>query len=376
MQKARIDGSQHGLPMVVREKDAEKERKLITDYRELVDLVTTKVGRATPSHSFSVETDILEMREKQYTVEVLALTSKLLKKNPEYYTIWNHRRLILSHLLLLDPSDGESEVSKLQSNEDILRNDLQFLIPLLKEFPKCYWIWNYRLWLLEQGESRLLNERATKFWQEELGLVSMMLSRDERNFHGWDYRRRVVSHLERLSGKSMADSEFAYSSKMIRKALQNFSALHYRGKLIPRLLDERDADSSERRQMLNSELDLMQEALIDPYNQSAWFYHQFLMSTIVPSCPREFTIVLDLDEEDRLVFYDQELDRIREMLEDFDDCKWIYQALIQYTIEYQELKGGNMDAFSSELRHWLSELQRLDPMRSGRWQDMQQNLKL
>ena len=34
----------------------------------------------------------LQVAEKQYTIEVLGLVTKLLNENPEYYTIWNHRR--------------------------------------------------------------------------------------------------------------------------------------------------------------------------------------------------------------------------------------------------------------------------------------------
>ena len=79
-----------------------------------------------------------------------------------------------------------------------------------------------------------------------------MLTRDSRNFHGWGYRRKVVSELEssKLNGKSMVESEFEYTTKMIRASLSNFSAWHNRSKLIPRLLDERNATDNERRQFL------------------------------------------------------------------------------------------------------------------------------
>jgi geranylgeranyl transferase type-2 subunit alpha len=90
-------------------------------------------------------------------------------------------------------------------------------------------------------------------WQEELALVGMMLVKDSRNFHGWRYRRIVVDHLESpaLSGTSMAEAEFAYTTKMINASLSNFSAWHSRSKLIPRLLDERNADATARRQFLD-----------------------------------------------------------------------------------------------------------------------------
>jgi geranylgeranyl transferase type-2 subunit alpha len=316
------------------------------------------------------------------------LTGKLLKKNPEYYSVWNYRRLILLDHFAREaaqptatPNDEETTAPTTllsRNTNDVIISDLQFIVPLLIQFPKCYWIWNYRQWLLEQAEAKLPKEVVTKLWQEELGLVGKMLTRDERNFHGWSYRRHVVAQLERLSGpdaKSLAEQEFTYTSAMIQKALQNFSALHYRSKLIPKLLKERQADGKARRQMLENELDSMQDALIDPFNQSAWFFHKYLMSTLAETCPEEAAIVLDLSSEDRFHYYEQELERIKEMLEDFDDCKWIYEALIQYSIEYNRLKNI-VPPNEDDLGMWLRELGRLDPMRSGRWDEWRAHLKL
>ena len=128
------------------------------------------------------------------------------------------------------------------TNLQLITNDLNFLIPLLRQCPKSYFLWNYRLWLLEQAEAVYEDTQAAELWEKELGLVNMILTKDERNFHGWDYRRRIVAQIERLRGSTMVEAEFAYTTKMIRVALHNFSALHYRSKLIPRLLDERKAE--------------------------------------------------------------------------------------------------------------------------------------
>lgn len=183
---------------------------------------------------------------------VLGLTTKLLSKNPEYYTVWNHRRRILQQLF----SPPESEKND-DSISEIISNDLEFIIPLLVEFPKCYWVWNHRLWLLQETSRHLTVTRARQFWQDELGLVSKMLSRDNRNFHGWGYRRVVVGTLDspQLSpeGKlsSMAKEEFDYTTRMIHSNLSNFSAWHNRSKLLPRWLAESGVNDVERRKMLD-----------------------------------------------------------------------------------------------------------------------------
>jgi len=140
-----------------------------------------------------------------------------------------------------------------QKDLDVLKAELGFTIPLLLEAPKCYWIWNYRLWILGQAIERLSAKAARRIWEEELGLASKMLTKDQRNFHAWGYRRHVVNQLESsaLGGVSMAESEFSYTDRMTRANLSNFSAWHRRSKLIPRLLDERGADSLTRKAFLD-----------------------------------------------------------------------------------------------------------------------------
>jgi geranylgeranyl transferase type-2 subunit alpha len=136
----------------------------------------------------------------------------------------------------------------------VLKTELAFTIPLLLESPKCYWIWSYRLWLLQQAIARLRPAVARGVWEEELGLASKMLGKDRRNFHAWGYRRHVVAQLESaaLGGGTLVEPEFAYTDKMIRTDLSNFSAWHSRSRLIPRLLDERGADAKARRAFLDN----------------------------------------------------------------------------------------------------------------------------
>lgn len=135
----------------------------------------------------------------------------------------------------------------------MLRAELGFTVPLLMEAPKCYWIWKYRSWLLQEAIGRLEPAVARRVWEEELALDTKMLTKDRRNFHAWGYRRNVVKHLEStaLNGRSMVELEFEFTTKMIRVDLSNFSAWHNRSKLIPRLLDERGADQVARREFFD-----------------------------------------------------------------------------------------------------------------------------
>ena len=140
-----------------------------------------------------------------------------------------------------------------QVDTDLLRSELNFTIPLLISHPKCYWLWNHRVFILDAAPALLPTAPARAIWEDELALASKMLTKDRRNFHAWGYRRHVVAKLEspELGGTSLAEAEFAYTTKKIEADLSNFSAWHSRSRWIGRVLREREAQDAERRAFLN-----------------------------------------------------------------------------------------------------------------------------
>ncbi|KAF7720026.1 Uncharacterized protein PECH_008101 [Penicillium ucsense] len=332
----------------------EKERELrkINEYKSLERQVAEKVTA------------------KEYSAETLQEISDLLSRNPEYYTVWNHRRQVLRHRFSKDELSS-SEIAELISD------DLTFLLPLLRSFPKCYWIWNYRVWLLDEARRLLPLDMSRQFWQQELALVSKMLTLDSRNFHGWGYRRLVVSTLQQIGtpteAASLTQQEFEYAKKMIGANLSNFSAWHYRTKLILQLLEEQTASDEERRRMLNDELELIHQALIDPYDQSLWFYHQNLMCVFDPTlAPR--TMAPNLSVSERVEYLRNEIVYIEEMLDGAEDCKYIYQALIDCMLSIAKVVGQLSTEDRSQILGWLSKVKQLDPLRKNRWLDFEKTL--
>lgn len=303
--------------------------------------------------------------------------------------MWNYRRRVLQHEFQAAASAADTAADQIAS---LIKEDLLFLIPLLRSFPKCYWIWNYRLWLLDQAKTLLPLQLARRIWQEELALVGKMLNLDSRNFHGWGYRHFVVETLEGLGSgmadqKSMAQEEFEYAKKMIGANLSNFSAWHYRTKLIQRLMNEKSASDEERKQMLDdgesrilsagssniTELELIHRALIDPYDQSLWFYHQNLMCTFDPSMSSQ-TMAPNLSDSERLAYLREEIDAIQDMLDGADDCKYIYQALMDCTLLVAKVSGSLSSEDRDKVLGWLTEIKKLDPLRQGRWEDFERGL--
>ncbi|KAK4118698.1 protein prenylyltransferase [Parathielavia appendiculata] len=419
-------GSQHGIARTSRvrtEEQKNRDLERIARYHELEDQVRARVAQG------------------DYSSAVFQLTSKLLRLNPEYYTIWNVRRRCLISGSFSKPSAGsscstacltssptattapssisclssssattppapglptagksgttadptvaaaaeppgaiESAPSEAESHDfTTLKSELAFTIPLLLESPKCYWIWSYRLWILQQAIARLRPALARTVWEEELGLASKMLGKDRRNFHAWGYRRHVVGQLESrsLQGSSMVEAEFAYTDRMIKSDLSNFSAWHSRSRLIPRLLEERAADEAARRAFLDKEFQQIREALnVGPEDQSLWYYHQFLVLNLVypdkhPAMTPGFTV------HDRVAYLKREIDEIKELLEDYADIQLIYEGLFEYTLYLCQLERRNPKADErADLVEWLAKLKQLDPMRRGRWADLEREHEL
>jgi geranylgeranyl transferase type-2 subunit alpha len=363
----------------------------IEKYKDLERLVSQKVGLFYTCDQ--TEADMGKVAGHEYTTETLKKISELLSSNAEYYTVWNYRRQVLQYQFSQAGDSGDEPAAN--SITQLIMSDLQFLIPLLKSFPKCYWIWNYRLWLLDEARRLLPTPEARQMWQQELALVGKMLTLDSRNFHGWGYRRFVVETLKELGtaeeATSMTQKEFEYAKKMIGANLSNFSAWHYRTKLIQSLLDEQSASDDDRKRMLDEgwsilsyrclpmiligfvELSLIHQAFIDPYDQSLWFYHQNLMSVFDPSMAKR-TMAPNLSSSDRLEYIRNEIEEIQEMMDGAEDCKYIYQALIECTLLASKVEGSLSSEDRDQILSWLSELKKLDPLRRERWLDFEKTL--
>lgn len=125
------------------------------------------------------------------------------------------------------------------------------------------------------------------------------------------------------------------------------------------------------------ELSLVGEALnVGPEDQSLWFYHQYLVFNLIDT-PGSHTIAPALTDEERKGYVQSEIDDIKDLLEDYQDIKWIYEALIGYTTSITRRSGETSEVLNQEeLKSWLLKLRELDPGRKGRWTDLERKLAL
>ncbi|PWN47494.1 protein prenylyltransferase [Violaceomyces palustris] len=400
---------------------ASEEARLARKSKEAVKLAAYK----------EIESKVFQAKkDRWYDDESLQLTTNILTLNPELYTVWNFRRTILLHIfgtrlprqasshdiegskdifssLRESPSDSPSASSssagtkgKEFSSRDVneakrsyLETDLELTEHALRAHPKVYWIWNHRLWCLEELPQAGDQDPGLK-WKVEMGLVDKMLQLDPRNFHGWDYRRTLTSRVASLmrEGESeresstgiefprtlselawdpevkalhleLAKKELDYALRKIESNFSNFSAWHQRSKLLPRVWDARGLDEDGRKQERIKELELVKQAMYtDPSDQSVWIYHSWLIEQ-VPS--------RDILEE--------EIQAIEELLELEPDSKWCMQSLANYKVLLSKFVGseggeGVEENLLSSARSHLEKLKDIDPDRRARYQYLLDNL--
>lgn len=87
------------------------------------------------------------------------------------------------------------------------------------------------------------------------------------------------------------------------------------------------------------------------------------------------TMAPNLSTSERLQYLRNEIEAIQEMLDGAEDCKYIYQALIECTLLVSKVAGQLSAEDREQILSWLSELKQLDPLRKQRWLDFEKTLR-
>jgi geranylgeranyl transferase type-2 subunit alpha len=86
------------------------------------------------------------------------------------------------------------------------------------------------------------------------------------------------------------------------------------------------------------------------------------------------TMAPNLSTAQRRQYLSSEREFVEELLADASDSKWVYQSLIELAVLKAKLDGSmSMDTKSSALG-WVEELKTLDPLRSGRWLELEKTV--
>uniref|UniRef100_A0A803SSB7 Geranylgeranyl transferase type-2 subunit alpha n=1 Tax=Anolis carolinensis TaxID=28377 RepID=A0A803SSB7_ANOCA len=199
-----------------------------------------RLEREKKLHQYVTATKAIFEKRKlgQLDKEALDLSSQVLAANPDFATLWNFR------------IGGKPP----EEMRNLCKAELSFLESCLFVTPIFYGT------------------------EHDLVPCGKFLEVQDRNFHCWDYRRFVVQHSE-----VPPQDELAFSDSLITRNFSNYSSWHYRSRLLPQLYPDPQQQGRITEEILLKELELVQNAFFtDPNDQSAWFYHRWLLGRADP----------------------------------------------------------------------------------------------
>ena len=300
--------------------------------------------------------------EQVYTDKMFDMTGRLIKINPDFYTLWNYRRELVGHRLAQRPGDAK----------DICAGEMQLSEMALRKNPKSYYAWHHRVWTIAKGQTDL---------KQEVALCTLYLSKDSRNFHCWNYRRYVM-----MLGRIQLADELAFSASKIDQNFSNYSAWHHRSFIIPKLV-VKTTSAADARRAVDEEFELLKQAFFtEPEDQSAWMYHRWLLGRVVGLGRDLSEGMLDggaarteakataqnplfrSSREDQVAVLRRELATVEELVDIEPDCKW---ALLTRAILLRGLRvrGEAVEGYLDTIRAIFDELLDLDPMRKQYYLD-------
>ena len=379
---------------------------------------------------------IRRRREKVYDATSMAVTARLLEINPEVLTAWNFRREALAFAERApaspeagdETSAGHDETQPELTSATIpkskppalpprLVDELELTERCLRKHPKSYAAWHHRKWCVARFANAprapsafsapSTSSAVASLLAAELAMSQTLLDMDDRNFHGWGYRRFVVALTRARAGapprseeggaksdvfaadgegrKASAMGELRYSEAKIERNFSNYSAWHHRAAYLPRAFaageargearrddeasPDRKADESPRAAatprldarprvpdpVLAREYAFVRQAFFtEPEDQAGWMYHRWLTAQTARSRGEDSAAAAAA-----VAIFAGEADALAELCALEPDCKWPVLTLARLC----DLEGTEAGAAESARR--LTQLARLDPTRRG-----------
>ena len=360
---------------------------------------------------------IRRRREKVYDATSMAVTARLLEINPEVLTAWNFRR---EAIVFAGRAPNEHRTNNLERTHShsfapTLADELALTERCLRKHPKSYPAWHHRKWCVARrvyvprgdGPKNAENAEteshavATGFADArgfpvasllatELAMAQALLDLDDRNFHGWGYRRFVTSlandgarerppraletTLRDEASEASARAELRYSEAKIERNFSNYSAWHHRAANLPRAYAGptnglgASRDGGVPADVLANEYAFVRQAFFtEPEDQAGWMYHRWLTAQTQNAknaneafaAPGEAAAAAAAAADAKRAVFAGEADALRELCALEPDCKWPALTLARLC----DLQGTDLGAAESAAR--FAELARLDPARRG-----------
>lgn len=119
----------------------------------------------------ALRSDLLKNKhDKIFSYDALSKIEKTLYISPEFYTLWNYRKEIITHLT----EENEEIKNSNEKKKELYEGELQLTQTILsKHHIKSYATWHHRCWIMQKLDSG--------YWENDLKLTAQLLSYDNRN---------------------------------------------------------------------------------------------------------------------------------------------------------------------------------------------------
>ena len=281
----------------------------------------------------AIQAEILKIKAKnkfdQKTMDFLLKSSVLM---PDYPTLWSIRKILIEQYI---PTDTDDKVM------EFLLKELKSILPIMMKNPKSYLLWYHRIWcLVKCVEIEIKKETPLEksVLIGEIGLCNKFFKKDDRNFHCWNYRVKLLSLISiyfQSTFQKFVEDELKFTLEKITVNFSNFSAWLYRSKLIPIYFIQHNIkwNTKDALDFFKDDLELIKKAIYtDPKDQSPWNYLSWIITNFSPLYIKD----ISLDESNLLVIKYSNVFKINSLLEISGDEK-----------NYNLL---NKEEFSSEIK--------------------------
>ena len=231
----------------------------------------------------AIQDQILKIRAQnkydQKSMEFLLKSSVLM---PDYPTLWSIRKILMEQYL---PTLNDDEAM------EYLQKEIKSILPIMMKNPKSYLLWYHRVWSLVKCieieiKKGVPLEKSVLIG--EIGLCNKFFLKDDRNFHCWNYRVKILSLISiyfQNTFQKFVEDELKFTIEKITMNFSNFSAWLYRSKLIPIYFLQHNIkwNTKEALDFFKDDLDLIKKAIYtDPKDQSPWNYLSWIITNFSP----------------------------------------------------------------------------------------------
>ena len=231
----------------------------------------------------AIQEQILKIKAKnkfdEKTMDFLLKSSILM---PDYPTLWSIRKILIEQYL---PTIKDEEAM------EFIIKEIKSILPIMMKNPKSYLLWYHRIWCLGKCieieiKKEIPLEKSVLIG--EIGLCNKFFKKDDRNFHCWNYRVKLLSLISIYFQKELpkfVEEELKFTLEKITLNFSNFSAWLYRSKLIPIYFLHHNIkwNTKEALDFFKNDLELIKKAIYtDPKDQSPWNYLSWIITNFSP----------------------------------------------------------------------------------------------